>query len=137
MDIIVALRPKNMSVREVAWTVDRRVRVTTYVFNGREYTHVGNWPPLLENGGFHVPIRKAWITVSGKDITQRLRRFAGPRHVVTQDTVRYAFGTWSWHVRIAKYLKLETYPVFRIPDAFPDICVTDVLGHTSEIRCAK
>lgn len=141
MDIIAALTPKNMTVREVArvqGTDD--VVATTYVFNSKEYTHIGTWPPKLGMAGFHVPIATAEIIETNQDITRQLRRFAGPRHIVTPETVRHALGRWSWRFRIiiiTGRVRLVTYPVFVVPETVPAVRITDVLGHVSVVFCAK
>jgi hypothetical protein len=138
MDIIVALTPKNMTVRETARVGD--TIATTYVFNNTEYTHVGEWPPVLSTPGFHVPIATAEIIETNQDITASLRRFAGPRRIVTLDTVRYALGQWSWRVRAifrGGRIRLETYPVLILPDTVPAVRVTNVLGQVSVVRCAR
>jgi hypothetical protein len=138
MDIIVALSPKNMTVRETARVGD--TVATTYVFNNTEYTHVGKWPPVLSASGFHVPIATAEIIDTNQDITSSLRRFAGPRRIVTADTVRYALGRWSWGVRVIFRdcrASFETYPILILPDTVPAVRVTNVLGQVSVVRCAK
>ena len=138
MDIIVALTPKNMTVRETA-QVGNTI-ATTYVFNSKEYTHVGEWPPKVSAPGFHVPIATAEVIETNQDITASLRRFAGPRRIVTADTVRYAVGRWSWRVRVMiRYgrVRVETYPVLILPDKIPAVRVTNVLGQVSVVRCAK
>jgi hypothetical protein len=137
MDILLSLRPKNMTVVETAWITNSNIQVTTYIFNGKEYTHVGSWPPRHASGSFHVPIHYAFIIDTGEDITHQLKRFAGPQNIVTQQTMSYAFGTWSWRVYMPKFFRLETYPIFRFPDTFPPVCVIDILGHASVIRCAR
>ena len=138
MDIIVALSPKNMTVRETARVGD--TFATTYVFNNTEYTHVGEWPPVLSTPGFHVPIATAEIIDTNQDITSSLRRFAGPRRIVTADTVRYALGRWSWGVRVifrGCRASFETSPVLILQDTVPAVRVTNVLGQVSVVRCAK
>lgn len=133
----MSLRPKNMTVMETAWVAHSNTRVTTYIFNGKEYTHVGSWPPQHSVGTFHVPIHYAFVIDSGKDITRQMKRFAGPQNTVSRTTVSYAFGTWSWRVYMPKLFRLETYPIFHIPETFPPVCVIDILGHASVIRCAR
>ena len=139
MDILVALRPKNMEVRERALCSNGQ-DVTTYVFNGREYTHVGPWPPPMKApAGFHVPIASAYTVDTGQDITYRIRRFAGPKHCVTQDTVRYALGTWSWRCRwswSSSGVRCITVPYLKVPTLVSPVCITDVLGHVS-VFCAR
>jgi hypothetical protein len=138
MDIIVALTPKNMTVRETARAGD--TFATTYVFNGREYTHVGQWPPPPTLPGFHVPIASAEVIETNQDITESLVRFAGPRRIVTPETVRHALGQWSWGVRAtlrAGRVGLETYPILNLPEKVPTVRVTNVLGQVSVVFCAK
>lgn len=137
MDILVALRPTNMSIREVA-SCNRNVPVTTYVFNNHEYTHVGTWPPV-HVAGFHVPIATAEVIATQRDITRTLKRFAGPRHTVTPQVLQHALGTWTWrpHIRVrGGGISLVFEPFLVIPDDVPSIRVTDVLGHVS-VFCAK
>jgi hypothetical protein len=132
MDIIVALIPKNMTVRETA-RVGNTI-ATTYIFNNKEYTHVGEWPPKATTPGFHVPIATAEVIETNRDITTSLRRFAGPRRIVTPDTVRYAVGRWSWRVRFmvrCGRMSIETYPILILPDTVPAVRVTNVLGQVS------
>lgn len=134
MDIIAALTPKNMTVREVAQVQGSTDKAYTYVFNRHEYTHVGTWPPERGISGFHVPIASAEIIRTNVDITRRLKRFAGPRHIITKDTVRYAMGTWSWVPKFSLVgfgLRLAMRPVLSVPDTLPTVRVTDVLGHVS------
>lgn len=121
-----------MSVREVAFSSTGE-RVTTYTFNNIEYTHVGSWPPV-HVPGFHVPIASVKIVDTNKDITAQVKRFAGPRHVVTDDIIRYAMGRWSWTLELrAKRLgvSLSTRAYLVIPENVPAVVVTDVLGQAS------
>ena len=139
MDIIAALTPKNMTVREVADVDGSAHKAYTYVFNRCEYTHIGTWPPERGMSGFHVPIANAEIVHTNVDITHQLRRFAGPRHIITKNTVRYAMGTWSWRPVfsiVGFKLRVVMKPVLTIPDTFPAVRMTDVLGHVS-VFCAK
>lgn len=131
MDIVLALRPKNMTIREVARSSTGE-QLTTYVFNSTEYTHVGSWPPV-HVPGFHVPIASAKVLETDEDITAQVRRFAGPRHVVDIQTLRYALGRWSWTfgLSMTSRLSLKTTPYLRVPDIAPKIVVTDVLGQVS------
>jgi hypothetical protein len=138
MDLIVALSPKNMTVRETAQVGD--TIATTYVFNGNEYTHIGEWPPPSSLPGFHVPIAAAEVIETSQDITASLRRFAGPRRIVTPDTIRYALGKWSLRVRATfrgGRARFETYPILILPDTVPSVRVTNVLGQVSVVFCAK
>jgi hypothetical protein len=139
MEILVALRPKNMEVRERALSSIGE-DVTTYVFNGREYTHVGSWPPSMKTSAeFHVPIASAYTVDTGHDITRRVRRFAGPKHRVTQETIRYALGSWSWRCQwtwSSSGIRCTTIPYLTIPSEVSPVCITDVLGHVS-VFCAR
>ena len=140
MDILLALVPKNMTVREVADIEGSTLKAITYIFNSREYTHVGPWPMNNGASGFHVPIATAEIMDTNQDITTSLRRFAGPRHIVTEDTVRYAMGTWKLKPRVSLRgcsLRIVFVPVFVVPDHVPPVRVTTVLGHVSSVFCAK
>ena len=140
MDIIVALSAKNMTVREVADIEGSHLKAITYVFNAREYTHIGTWPMDHGQSGFHVPIATAEIMDTNQDITDQLRRFAGPRHVITEDTVRYAMGTWTLKPRL-KFkgfaARIVFLPVLKVPDTVPPVRVTTVLGQVSFVFCAK
>jgi len=140
MDIIAALTPKNMTIREIAMVEGSTDKAITYVFNSKEYTHVGQWPMNHGTSGFHVPIETAEVMETNQDITKRLRRFAGPRHIVTRDTVRYAMSTWSWRPRITlKGFKLRVtfVPVLVLPTHLPSVRITTVLGHVSSFFCAR
>lgn len=136
MDILLALRPKNMTVQEVARSSTGQ-ELTTYIFNGTEYTHIGSWPPV-HVPGFHVPIASAKIHGTNEDVTDKVRRFAGPRHMVNEETLRYALGTWSWTfvVKIGRGIFVKTQPMLVVPFRVPTIVVTDVLGQVS-IFCAR
>jgi hypothetical protein len=139
MDIIAALTPKNMTVREVADVYKSKKKAYTYVFNRKEYTHVGAWPPPRGMSGFHVPIASAEVVDTNVDITHKIRRFAGPRHIITRDIVRYAMGTWSWRPVISFHgfcIRLSFRPVLTVPKAVPTIRITNVLGQVS-LFCAK
>lgn len=131
MDIVLALRPKNMTIREISRSSTGE-NMTTYVFGGIEYTHIGSWPPV-HVPGFHVPIASAKVLGTNEDVTDRVRRFAGPRHVVNGDTLRYAFGTWSWtfDFKIGSGLSIQIQPYLRVPKKAPTVVVTDVLGQVS------
>lgn len=131
MDIVLALRPKNMTIRERSRSSTGEL-LTTYVFGGVEYTHIGSWPPV-HVPGFHVPIASAKVLGTNEDVTDRVRRFAGPRHVVTDNTLRYAFGTWSWTVdfRAGSKFSFRIRPYLRVPTVAPTVVVTDVLGQVS------
>jgi hypothetical protein len=134
MDIIAALAPKNMTVREVADIEGSHLKAITYVFNAREYTHVGTWPMNHGAPGFHVPIATAEIMDTNQDITDQLRRFAGPRNVINKDTVRYALGTWKLKPRVTFRgwsVRIVFVPVLVVPDQIPAVRVTSVLGHIS------
>ena len=136
MDILLALRPKNMTVQEVARSSTGQ-QLTTYIFNGIEYTHIGSWPPV-HVPGFHVPIASAKVHGTNEDVTDRVGRFAGPGHVVTHETLRHALGTWSWTlvVKFKRGLSIQTKPYLVLPDQIPTVVVTDILGQVS-IFCAK
>lgn len=140
MDIIAALTPKNMTVREIADVTDTSDKAFTYVFNSREYTHVGKWPMNHGTSGFHVPIETAEVIETNQDITKRLKRFAGPRNIIRRDTVRYAMGTWSWRPRITFTgfkIRMTFAPVLIVPTYVPPVRITNVLGHVSSFFCAK
>ena len=140
MDIIAALTPKNMTVREIADVTDTSDKAFTYVFNSREYTHVGQWPMNHGTSGFHVPIETAEVIETNQDITKRLKRFAGPRNIIRRDTVRYAMGTWSWRPRITLKgfkIRMTFVPVLIVPTYVPPVRITNVLGHVSSFFCAK
>jgi hypothetical protein len=140
MDIITALTPKNMTVREIADVEGTTDKAFTYVFNRKEYTHVGTWPMDHGMSGFHVPIETAEVIGTNQDITTRLRRFAGPRHIITGDVVRYAMGTWAWRPRMTLKgfrLRFSLVPVFVAPGHVAPIRITTVLGHVSSFFCAK
>lgn len=140
MDIITALTPKNMTVREVADVSGSADKAITYVFNSKEYTHVGQWPMSHGTSGFHVPIDTAEIIETNQDITRRLKRFAGPRHIVTCDTVRQAMSVWSWRPRLTIKgfsIRLTFVPVLIVPDDVPPVRITTVLGHVSSFFCAR
>ena len=139
MDIIVAMAPKNMTVREIAGIEGSHLKAITYVFNAREYTHVGTWPMDHGQSGFHVPIATAEIMDTNQDITEQLRRFAGPRHVITRDTIRYAMGTWKLKPRLSIKgftVRVVFIPVLEVPNTVPAVRVTNVLGQVS-VFCAK
>lgn len=138
MDILVALRPQNMSIRERAVSSTGQ-DIITYIFNGREYTHVGTWPPKHTAAGFNVPIASAYVVDTGQDVTNQVRRFAGPKHQLTDEKVRCALGTWSWRpqctwssTKFSMFMK----PFLHIPESCSPVCVTNVLGHVS-VFCAK
>jgi hypothetical protein len=140
MDIILAMAPKNMTVREVADIEGSHLKAITYIFNSREYTHIGTWPMDHGKSGFHVPIATAEVMDTNQDITSSLRRFAGPRHVITEDTVRYAMGTWKLKPRLTLRgcaARVSLVPVFVVPTHVPAVRVTTVLGHVSSVFCAK
>lgn len=121
-----------MTIREVV-TSSTGEQVTTYIFNNMEYTHVGSWPPI-HVPGFHVPIATVKIIDTNEDITDQVRRFAGPRHIVTNDILRYAMGTWSWTYmfRIKGFgISFSTEPRLIVPDKCPEIVVTNILGQAS------
>jgi hypothetical protein len=136
MDILLALRPKNMTVQEEARTSTGQ-KLTTYIFGGVEYTHIGSWPPV-HVPGFHVPIASAKVHGTNEDVTDRVRRFAGPRHIVTPETLRHALGTWSWtfSLKFGHGLSVQTQPMLVLPARVPTVVVTDVLGQVS-IFCAR
>lgn len=136
MDILLALRPKNMTVQEEARTSTGQ-KLTTYIFGGVEYTHIGSWPPV-HVPGFHVPIASAKVHGTNEDVTDRVRRFAGPRHIVTPETLRHALGTWSWTfvLKFGRGLSVQTQPMLVLPARVPTVVVTDVLGQVS-IFCAR
>jgi len=140
MDIILAMAPKNMTVREVADIEGSHLKAITYIFNAREYTHVGAWPMDHGKSGFHVPIATAEVMDTNQDITTSLRRFAGPRRIITEDTVRYAMGTWKLKPRVTFRgwsVHIVFVPVFVVPAHVPAVRITDVLGHVSSVFCAK
>lgn len=67
---------------------------TTYRFGPHTYTHIGPWPPVFEPGIFSVPFRCV-VTDKGQDVTRLMKRFAGPRHIVTPEVIAGAFGHWT------------------------------------------
>ena len=134
------MAPKNMMVREVADVEGSHLKAITYIFNAREYTHIGTWPMDHGKSGFHVPIATAEIIETNQDITDQLRRFAGPRHIITEDIVRYAMGTWKLKPRVTLRgcrVRIVFVPVFVVPDHVPPVRVTTVLGHVSSVFCAR
>lgn len=138
MDILVALQPKNMTIKEVA-SASTGELLTTYVFNRAEYTHVGSWPPI-HTPGFHVPIASVRVADTGVDITRKVKRFAGPGHTVTRETLRYAMGTWYLipTIQIKNFgVSIRTRAYMKVPDITPTVVITDVLGQTSMSFCAK
>lgn len=127
-----------MKIVERATTPDGQP-VTTYVFSGHEYTHVGAWPPVFLPGEFHVPIRIA-EDEQANDVTRYVRRFAGPRHVVTDEILRWAFGTWSHRPRIClthRSLRFTVQSVLTPCDTPPRVRVVNVLGHESSFGAKK
>ena len=134
MNVLIALRPKNMSIRERAMSSTGQP-VTTYVFNGKEYTHIGVWPPCTVSIGFHVPIVSAYGVETGRNVTKHVKRFAGPRHCVSDESVRYALGTWSWRIQW-RIWGCSTVPFLTVPEHVEPVCVIDALGHAS-VFCAK
>lgn len=67
-------------------------QVTTYKFGPHTYSHVGAWPPVFQPGIFSVPFKKV-LTDDGRDVTNVIKRYAGPRHVITDEVIACAFGT--------------------------------------------
>lgn len=121
-----------MTIQEVG-TSSLGERVTTYIFNNIEYSHVGQWPPV-HVPGFHVPIATVTIIDTNEDVTAQVKRFAGPRHVVTRDIIRYALGTWSWTIacRVSSSgISFYTKPYLRVQSHVPTVRVINVLGQES------
>lgn len=127
-----------MDIVERASTRDGRP-VTTYKFSGHEYTHVGSWPPIFLPGEFHIPLYKVFDD-EGNDVTRRVSRFAGPRHVVTDETLRWAFGRWSWKPRVClthRSLRCTFRSVLTPCDTPPPVRVINVLGQESSFGAKK
>lgn len=74
LDLWRVCRRRNWEVIENGSYTDG-TEYTTYVYNGKVYTHIGdNFPP--QNIPFSLPISKALMC--NKDITQVVKRFIGP-----------------------------------------------------------
>jgi len=108
-------------------------QVIKYLFNGKRYMHIGTWPPQYIPG-FHVPIASAYVVDTGEDITRRVRQFAGPKHSITYEKIRYALSEWSWKVRWAcgfGHFSCSLVPFLKIRKHTPTIVITDILGQVS------
>lgn len=78
-----------MNILEVDQYKDSQV--TTYKFGPHVYSHVGTWPPVFQPGIFSVPFKKV-VTDDGRDVTAKIKKYAGPRHVITDEVIACAFG---------------------------------------------
>lgn len=92
MDLVYFFWPKNFKIKNV-FEIDDRIltetdhvpdgtrRVTRYVLGGKVHTHMGTaWPP--RGHAMRMPITRAWIDTTGRDVTEPMKRLDGPSWLV-------------------------------------------------------
>lgn len=92
MDVVYFFWPKNFQVVNIYKIEDRVLtetdhvpdgtrRVTRYVLGGRVHTRLGtSWPP--RGHAMRMPITRAWIESTGRDVTEPMKRLDGPSWLV-------------------------------------------------------
>jgi hypothetical protein len=75
IDVIRSFNPVDWTIVQVKRFGD--TKVFKYFYNGKVFKYVGEELPCKLNRGFFAPIKNAvW---NGVDVTERVRKFAGPR----------------------------------------------------------
>lgn len=82
IDIWLVFRRRNWEILEQGEYSDG-TKFTRYVYNGNEYTHIGDFPfkPAV---GFRVPIQS--VLVDGRNVTSLVKQYMGPFGVSLPDT---------------------------------------------------
>ena len=97
MDLVYFLYPKNFKIKNIFKIEDRILtevdsvapgtrRVTRYILGGKVHTCLGtSWPP--RGHIMRMPITKAWIETTGRDVTDDMKRLEGPSWLVGSEWV--------------------------------------------------
>lgn len=92
MDLVYFFWPKNFKIKSIFKIEDRVLtevdavpdgtrRVTQYLLGGKVHTCLGtSWPP--RGHVMRMPITKAWVEPSGRDVTDEMKRLEGPSWLV-------------------------------------------------------
>jgi hypothetical protein len=93
MDLIYFFWPKNFKILNIFEVQDRTLtevadvpaegvtRVTRYILGGKIHTCLGtSWPPVGHI--MRLPIAKAWVESTGRDVTDDMKRLEGPSWLV-------------------------------------------------------
>ena len=93
MDLVYFFWPKNFKILNIYEVQDRTLtevcseppdgvtRVTRYRLGGRVHTCLGtSWPP--KGHAMRLPIAKAWLESTGRDVTDDMKRLEGPSWLV-------------------------------------------------------
>lgn len=105
---------------------------TTYRFGPHIYIHLGTWPPVFEPGIYSVPFRCA-VTDKDQDVTRLIKRFAGPRHILTPEVIACAFGQWIPIITVNwSWCRLTIKTCWRLIPCLdpPVVHVTNILGQS-------
>lgn len=75
-DVLQHMKPVNWTINSIKNVCG--TKIIRYFYNGKTYKYIGYHLPVSVARGFFAPIKKAlW---NGKDVTERVIKFAGPRH---------------------------------------------------------
>jgi len=93
MDLVYFFWPKNFKILNIFKVDDRTLtevadvpaegvtRVTRYMLGGKVHTCLGtSWPPTGHT--MRLPIAKAWVESTGRDVTDDMKRLEGPSWLV-------------------------------------------------------
>ena len=134
MDLVYFFYPKNFKIKNIFKIEDRVLteadhvpdgtrRVTRYLLGGKVHTHLGtSWPPRGHT--MRMPITRAWVEPSGRDVTADMKRLDGPSWLVGSAwtpmwpviTVAWGFNStgFSFKIKIFKKFFLKEEGVVRV-----------------------
>lgn len=97
MDLVYFFWPKNFKIKntfeiedgvltETDHVPDGTSRVTRYVLGGQVHTCLStSWPP--RGHAMRLPIKRAWVESTGRDVTDAMKRLEGPSWLVSSEWV--------------------------------------------------
>ncbi len=134
LDMWRYLKCDNWYVVEIGEYTDK-TPFTTYVYNGKLYTHVGeDFPP--RSVSFSLPIRSAYA--GKKNVTKIVKKFTGPvGNQLPSTGYMFPRKRFKFFCSFHKYrLSLGVKQVFEKGEDIPiDVC--NILGHWSVFGAKK
>jgi hypothetical protein len=123
MDLVYFFFPKNFKIKNIFEIEDRLLtetdhvpegtpRVTRYVLGGAVHTCLStSWPPRGHT--MRLPIKRAWVETTGRDVTEDMKRLEGPSWLVGSTwvplwprvAVTFAFGPHGINFKINFFKK--------------------------------
>ena len=132
MDLVYFFFPKNFKIKNI-FEVDDRIltetdepvpngtrRVTRYILGGKVHTHLGtSWPP--RGHAMRMPITRAWVESTGRDVTGDMKRLDGPSWLVGSEWVPlWPKITWALKFSLSGLrLELKIFKKYFLKDEGP------------------